>query len=365
MKTFLLALLKSAINKTELDKTKFSTLTDDEWQKLFDLSVKQGVRAVAFDAIDRSSEIVSIPKSIKMKWLLNAMKVEELYERKFQKAAEFADIMKNDGLYTLTLKGAAISALYSTPTHREFGDLDCYLFTGSLQQPIWGDGYEKGNKLLEKIGVEVERDYYKHSHVYYKGLMIENHQYFLPIRGNKRVKELEKHLREIAFPKGNHKYVKGTNLLIPSADFNALFLTAHALNHFLYETIRMRHICDWAFFLKEEQENVDWNAFYYWCDKMSYTRFVNTLNYICHHYLGVELSKDIKEDSTYVDRVLEDIWYADNVYNKFKTKIGVRFAVIKNFFRSAWKHSELCEENAFISLIRLGLGFIIDRNPNV
>ena len=195
--------------------------------------------------------------------------------------------------------------------------------------------------------------------------MIENHQFFLPVRGNKKVKELEKHLRDIAFTKGKHKYAEGTNLLIPSADFNALFLIAHAMNHFLYETIRMRHICDWAFFLKEEQGNVDWKTFYHWCDKMSYTRFVNTINYICHHFLGIELCEDLNEDKAYVDRVLNDIWYADNIYNKHKSKIGIRLAVARNFFHSAWKHRKMCDENPLLSLVRHCIGLLFDRTPNV
>lgn len=365
MESILFTILKSAISAKTLDSAELSSLTETEWKKLFNLSVQQGVRAVALEAISQSPLSTVMPKPIKMKWLASVMGVEDAYHSRLQKAAEFAKLMASKGLHTLTLKGAAVSTYYPESSHREFGDLDAYLFYGTPQQVKWGSGYEQGNVWAEEFGAKVSRGHYKHSHVTFKGLMIENHQYFLPIRGNKSIKELEKYLRTIAFNTTDIKYVGNTKLLIPSSDFNALFLTAHAMNHFLYETVRLRHVCDWALFLKAEQDNVDWKKFYQWCDKMHYTHFVNCLNYICHHYLGIELCTGLSEDGQYVDRVLDDIWAGDNVYNKGYSNLRIRLEVVRNFFQSSWKYSKICKKNAFVSLLSHGIGVLFDRNPVV
>lgn len=364
MRHLLITILNSAINDYPIEYNPYSKLTEIEWKELYYLSAQQGVKAVVLEALNRSQLATDIPKSIKMKWLAAVMGVEDAYFNRLQKASEFSELMAKNGLHTLTLKGAAISTYYPTPSHREFGDLDAYLFSGSPHDVKWGSGYEQGNVLSEKSGAKVERDHYKHSHITFKGMMIENHQYFLPIRGNKSIKELEKHLRTIAF-NNDIRYVENTKLLIPSPDFNALFLTAHAMNHFLYETIRLRHVCDWALFLKTEQENVDWNKFYHWCDKMRYTHFVNCLNYICHHYLGIELCASLSEDGQYVDKVLDDIWNGDNVYNKGYSNLRIRLEIVKNFFQSSWKYSKICKKNALVSLMSHGIGMLLDRNPKV
>lgn len=351
-----------------------SKLSEKEWNTLFELSSQQGIKAIVLNAISQSSLSVQIPKSIKMKWLASVVRVEDEYHNRLQKAAEFAELMAGKGLNTLTLKGVAISTYYPEPSHREFGDLDAYLFAGIPIQVQWGSGYEPGNGFAEKAGAKVQRGHYKHSHVHFKGLMIENHQYFLPIRGNKSTKELEKHLREIAINIDEVKYVDNTKLLIPSADFNALFLTAHAMNHFLYESIKMRHVLDWALFVKAEYKHVDWKSFWEWCDKMHYTRFVECINWICEQKIGMdkEVMQIVKtghvstfDVEKWGQRILDDIFDGDSVYNKGNSTLIVRLNLAKNFFQSAWKYRYIAQKNFIIDLLRQGTAMIWDRNPKL
>lgn len=354
--------------------TSFSKLSEKEWNTLFQLSSQQGIKAIVLNAISQSALSVQIPKAIKMKWLASVVRVEDGYHKRLEKAAEFAEVMAEKGLNTLTLKGAAISTYYPEPSHREFGDLDAYLFEGISTNAKWGSGYEKGNLLSEEIGAEVKRGHYKHSHVHFKGLMIENHQYFLPIRGSQSTKELEKHLRTIAFHIDEVKYVDNTKLLIPSADFNALFLTAHAMNHFLYESIKLRHVLDWALFIKAEYKNVDWDMFWKWCDKMHYFRFVECIHWICEQKLGMEteVMQIVKaghvstfDVEKWGQRVLDDIFSGDSVYNKGNSALIVRLNLAKNFFLSAWKYRYIAQKNFIMDLLRQGTAMIWDSNPKI
>lgn len=52
--------------------------------------------------------------------------------------------------------------------------------------------YEFGNLLAERWGASVKRDFYKHSHIRYKGLVVENHQFCTAIRGSRRAKDFER-----------------------------------------------------------------------------------------------------------------------------------------------------------------------------
>lgn len=367
MKSKLLKIIHAAINELPLDETEFSALTDAEWNDLFQLSARQGVKAVAFEAVSKLPASVSLPRQLKIQWFGAAVGVENEYHNRLKISTEFAERAAANGLHTLVLKGLAAGTYYPIPAHREFGDLDCYLFKGDFADIQWGSGYEPGNVVAEEAGAKVERGHYKHSHISYKRMLIENHQFFLPIRGKKDMKELERHLRSVALPRGEEvRYVEGTRLIIPSADFNALFLTAHAMNHFLYETIRLRQMCDWALFLKAEQQRVDWKEFYQWCDKMHYTRFVNSLNYICHHYLGVELCSELKEDEYHAEMVLNDMWEGDSLYNKkHASRFHFRMELAMNFIRSSWKYSRIYQKNAYLSLATQGISMLLDKNPKV
>lgn len=375
----LLYILGAVIHDLPLDAVRFMNVTKEEWAELYRLSKAQGVTAVVFDKLSRayseSEEFPRPPKEQTLKWYAQSMAIEKKMSKIRSLSAEFAERMAEEGLHTLVLKGIAISTYYPNPLHREFGDLDCYLFEKNHDEVKWESGYERGNVAAEGMGALVRRGHYKHSHVVFKKLEIENHQFFLPIRGSRQNKELERQLRNCIDEKKNDGYVAldGTNLLCPNANFNALFLTAHAMNHFLYESVKVRHLLDWALFLKAEHENVDWGMFWKWCDKMHYTRFVECLNHVCRTHFDMclpPLGDSVKSDSSaMVDslsvRVIRDIFNGDSVYNKGNSNMMVRLNLVRNFFASAWKYRLVAQRCMITDLLRQVTAVVWDKHPKM
>ncbi|MBR5481300.1 MAG: nucleotidyltransferase family protein [Bacteroidaceae bacterium] len=369
-------ILSAVVKDAALDAPRFNAMTPEEWTELFRLSKMQGVTAVVFEklsaAFDECEDFPRPPKALTLNWYAQSQSIERKMVTRHKRSAEFAGLMVEKGLQTLVLKGIAVSSYYPNPLHREFGDLDCYLFEGTVDNIRWGSGYEKGNFLAEDLGADVRRGHYKHSHVVFKKQEIENHQYFLPIRGSRANKALEKQLRKCVEIKGAHA-LEGTALLCPNADFNALFLSAHAINHFLYESVKVRHLLDWALFLKVEQENVDWDLFWTWCDKMHFSRFVRCLHIICEKYLGLRLPQypgQTKEMSSsgledLAERVLADILTGDNVYNKGNSNLMVRLNLVKNFFASAWKYHRVVQKCMLTDLVRQVTATVWDKHPTI
>lgn len=369
-------ILSAVVQDAALDAPRFNAMTPEEWAELFRLSKTQGVTAVVFEklsaAFDECEDFPRPPKALTLNWYAQSQSIERKMAIIHKRSEEFAELMAERGLHTQVLKGIAVSTYYPNPLHREFGDLDCYLFEGTVDNIRWGSGYEKGNLLAEELGAHVHRGHYKHSHVVFKKQEIENHQYFLPIRGSKANKALEKQLRKCVDTNG-FQAKEGTALLCPNADFNALFLTAHAMNHFLYESVKVRHLLDWALFLKAEQANVDWEMFWDWCGKMHFTRFVQCLHIICEKYLGLCLPQhpgQTKEMSSLgleglANRVLADILTGDNVYNKGYKGLRARIEIAKGFFMSRWKYKNVCGKNMIFSLLKQIAAFFFDRKPCV
>ncbi len=57
--------------------------------------------------------------------------------------------------------------------------------------------YEEGNRLAEILGAKVDIHDYKHSHISYKGLIVENHRLLTTARGSKEKKSFEMYLQNL------------------------------------------------------------------------------------------------------------------------------------------------------------------------
>ena len=351
----LLYLVGCGLEFREIDHDVISDIPTTRWKHIYNLAQEQGVLAIVFDAIEKLPASVNISRALKLQWIAAVHTREYNYKKQYTTAVELSTAFKKEGIKTVVLKGLSISTYYPKPAYREFGDFDCFL----------GDNYEAGNCIAEKLGAKVERDYYRHSHIFYKNQMTENHQFCVGVRGSRQMKEFEKHLHQIMYKET--EFIDENNVLVrPSCDFNALFLTSHAMTHFLVEGIKLRHICDWAVLLHREQSNIDWQNFYQWTDKLHYTRFANIITSIANAYLGLKLENAlVKREDKYVDLVLEDIFHSNSLFNKGYGIWRSRFTSIKNKFMSLWKFHKIYQQSALKMIMIQVLGFLFDRNPKL
>lgn len=341
------------------------------WIDVFKLAKCQGVLAIVWSAIGKlTDEGVLTPeqlpdKALKLQWALSAEKIAGRYKRQRHLAAKLAEAYAAEGIQTYVLKGLAISGYYPTPEHRECGDLDCFL-ASTTEDGTFVCRYDDGNDIAAKIGAKVDIGFYKHSHIHYNGLMVENHAFCTAVRGSRDRKALERHLQHLLATKPSTP-IEGTHLLRPCADFNALFLTAHSFGHFLTEGIKLRHILDWALLLSAEQDNIDWQTFYKWCDRMHYTKFVDALTAIATEYLGLEVKNPaIRTHSALRDRVLEDVLFGErSIHNTGASKFKKRMMIIRNRLFGGWKYRELYNKSAVIDTIQMVWAFFVERKPRI
>lgn len=357
MRNILYHILGCAVSGRNLEVERLKNVTPKEWHEVYLMGKAQGVTGLVFDKVKTLPKDMAPPKELVFKWMSHSLSIEMQTKGIFQRCAGFAQLMHEHGLHTLVLKGVAVSQYYPNPWYREYGDLDCYLYRLHNDQPVWDGCYEEGNSISENDGCVVKRGFYKHSHINYKGLEVENHQFALPIKDGAEVRDLERELRRLVSSANHLKQIGQTYLYAPSADFTALFLTAHSLSHFLFESIKLRHVLDWAFFVKAEHGSVDWNNFWKWCDRMKYTRFVMCLNHICVHYLKMELPKELYKQgdekiSALSERILDDIFGGYSLYTQNHTGLMHRVMIIKSYLKGIWKFNEVHQRNAFWLMAR-------------
>lgn len=337
-----------------------------DWADIYKMAARQGVLAIAWDGFCRLvQEGLLAPewqpaRTLKLQWGFNAERIGQTYARQWAVSRELAERYAAAGIRTIVLKGFSAAADYPIPEHRPCGDLDCFL----------PGAYEEGNRLAERFGAAVKRDFYKHSHIVYKGLTIENHHFCTAIRGSRRAKAFERALQEI-LAETPPALLKDSHLECPSPLFNALFLTVHAWGHFLNEGITLRILCDWAMLVRAHGEAVDWKRFRQLTaerDRGMY-RFAESTLRLGRSLFGVPVPAGIDPGQGLgeVDgRLIRDALFDRNpVHNTEASNWRKRIKMAGNILNDRWKYHSFCEESSLRLLLRAGLAYLFERNPRL
>ena len=356
-----------------------------DWPALVALATEQGVAAIAYDGLQKCYDAdprLLLPldkefKQVKYDWFGAVLNVEMQCETQWKAVTELGSKFRSAGLRTLVLKGFAVSECYPEPRHRYSCDFDCFLMgEGTVTDR---SAYELGNLAMEAEGVKVRRFHYKHSSFQFKGMHVENHQFLTGWRGSARWKRFELELERMLEPEGalrplniagvfgEGKTDEDSGLLVGSPLFNALFLTRHAFQHFLIEGgITLRHICDWAMFLKHYRSELDWDAFMSVCSRYGLDRFEESMTRLAEYVCGVG-DGEAAGAGTCAARPLGD---ADRrllddtlSYCEHSVESGDRFGIVRQILRSAWKFRDFSDETRLGCLLRHARGFFFDREP--
>ncbi|MEG2613998.1 MAG: nucleotidyltransferase family protein [Alistipes sp.] len=353
---YLFTLLRLALWPKE-EATPFAPLPDEVWQDIYGLSVSQGVLALTYEGLQRLPAALQPPRNLKIQWGFNVARIEKKYAKQKCLITEFAEIYAQHHIRTLILKGLGLSSYYPVPAHRPFGDLDCYLY---------GD-YERGNQLMEQVGASVRRDFYKHSHITYRGLSVENHQYCVAIRGSRKTKELERLLESLLREDLAPRFFENTRLILPPAEFNALFFAKHSLGHFLSEGMNLKQLCDWALFLSSEQNNIDFKRFYARCDAFGLRVFVDAITTLATTHLGLAVTNgDLIAQSPYAERVADDmLHHGTPIFNSSAGVWKSRIALIQSMIANRWRYRDLCGTSVLTEVAKSIFFFFFERHPKL
>lgn len=344
-------------------------LSAEGWDRLFKQATEQGLLAIVWDALQKRSSKAGavwenpcqgIPRPLRIGWELSVRHIEEVYRLQRQVLKELAEIFNKEGLQVMLLKGLGLASLYPRPEHRESGDLDIYLY----------GGFEKGNKLIEDLGIKVEYDGKKHSKFYYKGIPIENHRNFLNVDYTKVDKVLEEHLLQILEEQksrtegsDDNSYAKeltemeidGITVMIPSVDFQFLFLVRHMIRHFMSTRIVLRHLYDFGIFLTKYANQIDFSRLELILKETDQYVLYKDFIDIAHIYLGMpELEREggsMVQRQLLAQRIMRDV--LENPVNpKYLNKVAAMWMPVRKyygvirFFRSKWKY-DLTGKDAF------------------
>ena len=338
--SLLFSLVKTSLCLRD-NREAFSVIPGEiDWAGLFSLAARQGVLCVARDGL---VQMPGISRELLIRWELSVQKLEARNKRQRAVIKELVALFRENGIEMLLLKGIGLSELYPVPTHRECGDIDIFLF----------GNYEKGNKVIAELGIEVDKKGTKHSNFFFKGVPVENHKTFLNVEYTQADKNLEKHLHKILCEQGFDTItIDDIQVRIPTPDFTAIFLSRHDITHFVASGLVLRHFCDLALFFERNCARINFANFEKVMRENGQYNLICSFLAIGHKYLGMpkesfpEFSIDQEQVATLANRVLEDTFY--NKYKSIdKKEIETMWVPrrkllgVKQLFRSKWKYDSI------------------------
>lgn len=209
-----------------------------DWDEVYQLAEEQSVIGVVLAGIEHS--VVKPPQELLFQWIGEVQMLEQQNKAMNQFIALLIEKMRKADIYTLLVKGQGIAQCYERPLWRACGDVDLLLSDNN---------YEKAKKFLIPLASDVdsERQYAKHL-----GMTIDNHVVELHGRLTCGLttgidKQIDK-VQDAVFYGGEVRSWQNssTQVFLPSADNDVIFVFTHFLKHFYKDGLGLRQICDWC-----------------------------------------------------------------------------------------------------------------------
>ncbi len=278
---------------------------EKEWDECYKLACAQGVMAIAWGGVEKLSGVqkeklsgdkrdrllgenreIEVPRGVRLKWGLAVEAYKENYNRYCKCVAELREFYRKHGIVTVQLKGVGFSSYYPVPEYRQGGDIDIYTFSADEKVLSHSEANALADELIRKSGLDVDTFSSKHSIFYYKGIPIENHKHFVNTESYRLAVVIEKALNRVFCTRTVSLYNGKYAVSIPSDEFNTMFISFHALQHY-GSGITLHHLCDWACLLNKCSLNLPKEI----TDKY-YIRSVAALTYLSNELLGTEVDID-------------------------------------------------------------------------
>ncbi len=194
---------------------------------------------------------VKIPQSTALTFVGDTLQLEQRNQTMNQFIAKLVERLKKEDILTLLVKGQGIAQCYKRPLWRTSGDVDLFLDDAN---------YQKAAKMLPAFAsyMEEEDKAVRHLAMTIGGFVVELHG-TLCSQKRKSVDNGVIAVQKDTFENQRFRiwHNNSTNVLLPCANNDVIFVFAHIYQHFFGEGIGLRQICDWCRLLWTFKDEID------------------------------------------------------------------------------------------------------------
>lgn len=138
-------------------------------------------------------------------------------------------------------------------------------------------GYKGDSAIKEAYIIKVDNSHHHHTTVMFEGQSVENHYDFINVYAHRSNERIEQTLKSWAMK--DYKFLDNS-IVLPSDNFNAVFLLKHCAGHFASTGMKIRNLLDWLLFVERYGKFVEWGKVYEVYKNERLDRFAAILNAI-------------------------------------------------------------------------------------
>ena len=236
-KLFYELILVALGRKDSLSKTP----SDQEWNAMYKMAVKQAVGGIAFLALDKLSQVDQKPPlSLLYEWIGLSEQTRNQNQIVNIRCKDITRLFSDAGFYSCILKGQGNAVMYPEPPARTSGDID-----------IWV--YGKREEITRFVKQRCPKAFEQYLHIdfsIYNDVPVEVHYTpgrLLAPKYNSRFQGWCDNYKR----NDSQQIDDSIGFNIPTVEFNVVYQMVHIMTHFFVEGIGLRHFIDYYYVLKE------------------------------------------------------------------------------------------------------------------
>ena len=323
-----------------------------DWEKVYQLAQEQSVQGILLSGIEelKSKGIeLSVPKVLLLQWIGEVQVIEQRNKYMNAFVADLVEKLRKNDIYALLVKGQGIAQCYEKPLWRSCGDVDLLLSDSN---------YQKASKFLtEKASfVDEENPYNRHLAMTIDGWTVELHG---TLRGSiTRIDRVIDDVQNDVFCGGNVRSWDngGTQVFLPSPDNDVIFVFTHILQHFFFEGIGLRQICDWCRLLYTYKESLNHKLLESRLLKAGIMTEWKAFGAFAVEYLGMPVeamplldSLKVQKFKRKADRILEFVMESGNFGHNRDISYKQKYSFVIHYAMSFWLYTKLAMQRFAIS----------------
>lgn len=244
----LFELVRAGLWEKEARLSKFNNI---DYAAIMQLAEEQSVLGLVTAGLEQVKDV-----KVTQEWLLQfigqTLQIEQQNKDLNVFLARLIELLRQQDVYAVLVKGQGIAQCYERPLWRASGDVDLLLSYTN---------YEKAKKVLEPLAVDLEDEYksFKHLGMTMKGGHVVELHGTMHSRLSRRLDMVIDEAQNDVFCGGSVRswMNSGTSVFLPSPDNDVIFVFTHILHHYYIEGIGLRQICDWCRLLWRYQSEID------------------------------------------------------------------------------------------------------------
>lgn len=244
-----LALVRAGLWEKEVRLLSFESFSFDD---VYRLAEEQAVVGLVAAGLEHLGD-VKAPQDLVLQIVGETLQFEQQNLELNKFIERLIKKLHRDGIESLLVKGQGIAQCYERPFWRITGDVDLFLDHTN---------YRKAASILPSIASDVEKEQLDvlHLGMTIDGWVVELHGTLHSQLGERIDGLIDSIQAEIFKNKKVRIWKNGeTEVMLPAADNDVIFVFTHILQHFYNGGIGVRQLCDWCRLLWTYRTKIDYN----------------------------------------------------------------------------------------------------------